>query len=409
VPRSANCCTTAASRSWCYGQVIAGHQEAIQPLALEESNLLHARRLARRLGWWSPVIAAMQGLKMLYQYQGRQTEWSRLVAECVSDYCKAEDGPVSGREDGYTLVMGYRVDLARQLDHDLARAADLQAKQVDWVRQQAAEALGLPGDAPLDAERRNRVRSLGAWLAALGDCLREQGSGDCIARYLEAIGHCRRIGDTTAEAITQLNLGLAYKDIPAIRDLDSAESAYRRSLDLSDPNDALQHSKCLQAIGMVYHQRFDAALARGEPETVLLDQAQSAETHLLRALALCPVGAIADLGPMHNELGNLYHAVGQTERAREHYEQAVQLAERVGDRYSAGKIRFNLAVLYLDSAEREAALPRRRDLLHRAQAYAQSALRDFGHYQGRAADLEAQAQQLIDSIARSLAEPPQRP
>ncbi|AUB83639.1 CHAT domain-containing protein [Candidatus Thiodictyon syntrophicum] len=388
------------------GQVVAGHQEAIQPLALEESNLLHARRLARRQGWWSPVISAMQGLRVLYEYQGRRTEWSRLVAECVSDYCTADDGPVPGREDGYTLVMGYRVDLARQLDHDLARAADLQAKLVDWDRQAAAEALGLPGDAPLDADRRHRVRTLGASLAALGTILREQGSGDCIARYLEAIGHAQRIGDTAGEAITHFNLGHAYKDIPAIRDLDSAESAYRRSLDLFDPNDALNRSKCLQAIGMVHHQRFDAARARGEPESALLDQAQSAETHLQQALALCPAGAIADLGPMHNQLGALYDAVGQTERAREHYEQAVQLAERVGDRYSAGTRRFNLAVLYLGSAEREAALPRRRDLLHRAQAYAHSALRDFGHYQGRAADPEARAQQLIDSIAQSLAEPP---
>jgi len=32
---------------------------------------------------------------------------------------------------------------------------------------------------------------------------------------------------------------------------------------------------------------------------------------------------------------------------------------------------------------------RRRDLLLRARAYAEAALRDFRHYQGRAADLEA--------------------
>ena len=56
--------------------------------------------------------------------------------------------------------------------------------------------------------------------------------------------------------------------------------------------------------------------------------------------------------------------------------------------------------MYLDAAEREPA--RRRDLLRRAAAYAQASLRDFQHYQGRAADLEARAQQLIDDIAQAL-------
>jgi len=392
-----------------HDQVEAGHRNAVQSLALEESNLLHARRLARRQGWWSPVVLTMQGLQMLYQYQGRLTEWSRLVAECVPDYCTADDGPVPGRTDGYSPVMGYRVELARTRERDLARAADLQTKRVDWNRQQAAEALALPGDAPLDADRRNRIRSLGVSLDALGHILREQGSGACVAAYQESLSVDRRVRDTAGEAITQFNLGHAYREIAAIRDLGSAESAYRQSLDLSDPKDALIRSKCLQGIGMVYHERFVDARARGEPGSVLLGQAQSAETHLLKALALCPTGAIADLGPMYGQLGALYQAVGQTERAREHYEQALQLFERTGNRYHAGSARFNLAGLYVDSAEREQALPRRRDLLHRAQAYAHSALRDFGHYKGRAADLEAQAQQLIDSIARSLAEPPHHP
>ena len=60
--------------------------------------------------------------------------------------------------------------------------------------------------------------------------------------------------------------------------------------------------------------------------------------------------------------------------------------------------------MYLDAADRESAPSRRRDLLHRAQAYAQAALRDFQHYQGRAADREARAQQLIARIAQALAQ-----
>ncbi len=42
----------------------------------------------------------------------------------------------------------------------------------------------------------------------------------------------QRIGDTAAEAIAHYNLGHAYMDLPAIRDLDAAEAAYQRSLEL---------------------------------------------------------------------------------------------------------------------------------------------------------------------------------
>jgi hypothetical protein len=62
-----------------------------------------------------------------------------------------------------------------------------------------------------------------------------------------------------------------------------------------------------------------------------------------------------------------------------------------------------MAVMYLQAAEREAASPGQRDLLLRAQAYAEAALRDFQHYQGRAAADEARAQQLLARMARAVA------
>lgn len=106
---------------------------------------------------------------------------------------------------------------------------------------------------------------------------------------------------------------------------------------------------------------------------------------------------------MHQTLGVLYAAVGQTEPARGHCEQAAHLFEQTGNRYNAGKTRGNLSLLYLNASEHEQSQPRRRDLLRRAQAYAQAALRDYRHYQGRAAADEARTQQLIDTIAQALA------
>lgn len=386
-----------------HNQFGAGNRAVIELLALEEANLLHARRLARRHEWWSPVISAMQGLYVLYEYQGRRAEWARLVAEIEPDYCTEDDEPVPGREDAYSVVMTYRVDLARLRERDLTRAAALQEELVAFVRRQAAAALALSKDAPLDHQQRNRIRTLGVSLAGLGHIRRDQKNGDCVRQYEEAIQHYQRIKDTAVESITQFNLGHAYKDVPDIRDLDAAEAAYQRSLDLHDPNDALGRSRCIKQIGMVHHERFGEARRQKKPTNTLLRHANAAEERYLKALDLCPASAMVDLGPMHNQLGILYQNVGQTDRAREHYEKDVQICEQTGDRYGAGQTRFNIAVLYLEAAGQKETAARQRDLLLRAQAYAQAALSDYQHYKDRAAADEATAQQLLDAIGQSLA------
>lgn len=129
----------------------------------------------------------------------------------------------------------------------------------------------------------------------------------------------------------------------------------------------------------------------------VLGHAQAAVSHYQQSLSLCPATAITELGPIHNQLGILYDDVGQTEQAREHYEKCVQYDEQTGDRFNAGQTRYNLAIMYLGSASREESSSRRETLFRRAQTYA-AALRDFQHYQGRAADKEALAQKLIDRI-----------
>lgn len=404
---------TAALRSWVeaigalgnyyHRYVVEGNQNALQFLALEEANLLHARRTARRHGWWNRVISAMQGLRVLYEYQGRRPEWARLVAEITPDYCTPADTPIPGREDDYIVVMDYRVILARDYDRDLPGAAAMQEKLVEFNRQRTAPALALPADAAVDAEQRHLIHSLAASTCTLGQILMQQGSPDCVPAFEQSIRYSQRIQDTAGEATGHYNLGGAYKGIPAIRNLDAAEAAYRRELALLNPNDASGRAATITQIGMVHHERFSESLQRGESAESLQRHAQATEGHYLQALALCPPTAVAVLGPIHNELGNLYNRVGLTERAREHYEKNIQVCEQTGNRYQAGQTRLNMAIMYLDAAERDAAPARRRDLLQRALAYAQAALRDFQHYQGRAAAKETKARGLLEHIQRTLA------
>jgi hypothetical protein len=82
---------------------------------------------------------------------------------------------------------------------------------------------------------------------------------------------------------------------------------------------------------------------------------------------------------------------------------SVQIRERTGDRYGAGCTRFDMAVMYLQAAQRETTEPRQRELLLCAQAYAKAALRDYQHYHGRATADEAEAQRLLAAIVQALA------
>lgn len=355
--------STAAVRAWVkaigalgslyHNQFGAGNRDVIRYLALEEGNLLHARRTACRHGWWSTVTSAMQGLSALYEDQGRLSEWSLLVAEITPDYCTPADAPIPGREDQYSIVMNYRVRLAIRHGRDLPLALVLEQRLVAWNRQQAAPTLALPTDAFLDSDQRNRIRSLAVSLEALGYILREQGSPDCMVAYEQSIRCLQRIQDTAAEASAHMNLGLAYKNLSIVRNLDAAEAAFRRGLALQSLKDSLGRSKNLQAIGMVYYERFNESRQRGEPAATALKHAQAAEQHLHQALDLCPSTALTDLWRMHNALGSLYAQGGQIEPAREQLEQAAQYAEKADDRHGAGQVRFNTADTYLQAAERE--------------------------------------------------------
>ena len=66
-----------------------------------------------------------------------------------------------------------------------------------------------------------------------------------------------------------------------------------------------------------------------------------------------------------------------------------------------------MALMYAQASEREKRASQQHANLHRARAYAEAALRDFQHYQGRAADEEAKTQGLLDHISQGLAKLPQ--
>lgn len=363
-----------------------GNRDVIAPLRSEEANLLHARSLARQHGWWDSVIKSMQGLRKLYDHTGRRAEWKRLVEEIVPDFVGADDLPLSGREEGWSLVTEYRVRLARE-SHDLVEAERLQRFRVDWDRSRATSLLASLAES-LSAGEESTIRNLGASLEQLGHIQREQGKTECVDSYEEAIPMYQQSGDKPAEAAAAFNLGHAYKNLPALRNLDEAERWYRRSLELFAQNDLFNQSKGLSQLGLIAHERFKDAQKEGKPEKELL---KSAADFYERALTITPPDAVNSLAVKHAQLGNIYNDAGALDKALNHWQEAGNYFEKEGNLYDSGRLRQNIAIALANDGR-----------LTNALLYARAALRNFESYGGRAKEDEDKAKYVIAEIEKAM-------
>ncbi|HWM95067.1 MAG TPA: CHAT domain-containing protein [Thermoanaerobaculia bacterium] len=93
-------------------------RDVIAGLLAQEANLLQARALARRHGWWSAVVHAMEGLETLYRHTGRDEEWKRLLRETVPEFVDpVTEEPLPGREE-FREVMNVYVTLLTGKERD---------------------------------------------------------------------------------------------------------------------------------------------------------------------------------------------------------------------------------------------------------------------------------------------------
>ncbi len=375
-----------------HNQYNEGNRDVIGVLGAEEANLLHARHLAITYDWFDSIISTMQGLRMLYDHNGRRAAWARLVAEIVPLFVDpASDGPLPGRADQWELVTDYRVRLAQE-SRDWGEAERLQHIRVEWDRPRASAALLVP-PANLDATHRHLIRMLGVALTQLAQIQMSLGQAECMAAYEEAATLYQHIADQVAEAVAAFNLGHAYMNIPTIRDLDQAERWYNRSLELVDERDRLGRGQTLGQLGFVAYERFrDARTAEQPDQTELLRLLNVALNFYLQALELTPANAVDTRAAIHNQLGNIYDDAGDLTRALHHSREGVRYYEAAGNGYGAATTRFNIAITYYQQRRFSEALP-----------YAEEARRNFAAYgAGAAADVE-QTQGLIELIKRGLA------
>jgi tetratricopeptide (TPR) repeat protein len=355
-----------------------GNRDVIVALKAEEPNLLHARALATQRGWFDLVIGPMQGLRTLYGHTGRRAEWARLVEEIVPDFVDpATEGPLADREDDWSLVTEYRFRLA----HEARRweeAERLQRVHVDWSRRLARE------------DDRNSIRTLAISLHELGEILRETGRPECVDGYRESFDLLLRINDGPAAANPAFNLGHAYKDLSALRDLDEAELWYRKSLDLRAKGDRMYRATSLGQLGLVAYERFREARAAKQPAPELLRHLNHALRQYREALEMTPPDAVGQFATIHNALGVIYRNAGDLDRALPHCRESIRLEEAQGNLYGAALTRDNVAATLMQAGR-----------LADARQYAEAALRNFQAYGAGAADEVQQTLALITYIAKA--------
>ena len=241
-----------------------GTGDPVPALRAEEANLLHALTLARHAQHWMDAIGCLQGLRVLYQRTGRDGEWARLVEQVTPEFIDpATGGPLPGRDDQWSLITEYRVQLA-MATRDWPAATRLQHTLLTWARDQAAAALAAPGG-QLTPGQRNEIRDLAVTLQYLGNILRFQDDPGCLPYYQEALSLYQQISARTEEATLANTLGNAYMFIPALRDLGQAEHWYQHSLTQTAESDTLGRAKTLGSLGNLAYEQFDEARDAGEP------------------------------------------------------------------------------------------------------------------------------------------------
>ena len=329
-------------------QINEGNAAVRAGLAAEEDNLLAAWTLASEAGDWDGATDCMQGLREIYEFEGRRGAWRALVEPLRQAVLDPHTGaPPPGLEDAWSAAMDYDARIAIE-DRDWVRAAAILRRRIDWRRRTTTAADLAKADAERTEAERHAIHSLAASLQQLGRVLSEFASPDCVSVLAEAKELAAVIGDRRGEAVCAFNLGHAHLNVTSIRDLDTAERWYRASLSLRAEDDCAGRGGCQAQIGRVALERFDDGRVAGADGEVLRGYLNAALGAYRAALNTFDAADLANRAVVHGQLGIVLERVGDVERALAHYRQCIGLSEQAQDPFGAAKNRFNVADMFLN-------------------------------------------------------------
>jgi len=382
---------------YCAKEYEGGNRDIILELITEESNLLYAMQLAKANRWWSEVINIMQSLILFYEHTGRYRERINLVEKTALDFVEPSTGkPLPDREEQWSIITNAQIRIAID-KRDWNIAEELERHCVDWNRSRVTSALALPFSESLDRKQEQTIYSLAVSLINLGVILAEQGKPECVEVYEEAIQLCQLLSERSPEASLCFNLGKAYTDVSAIRNLEQAEGWYHRSLELCNQRrDALGISKCLGQLGLLTYDKFKEASncqETNEQLSLYLNDAASfchEQINWINQIAFIPSIKSANLAVPHNLLARIYGNTPDINKALSHYRQAIRYFEESGNLYGAARACVN-------AAANLAQVDRFDDALY----YAQAATLKFQEYGSQAISDIDNVHQLIAAIEQA--------
>ncbi len=366
----------------------SGSQDiSVTVLRYEEANLLFARSLARAYGWWHCITGIMAGLSVLYEHTGRKAEWRRLLEETVAEFVDpVTDGPLPGRDEKWSLVTQWRVQLARD-EGRLAQAESLQRLCVDSDRRLAVSALAAPAGA-LDDNQRQAIQRLASSVHDLATIQHRSGMDDFIATYKEAFGLFRRADDRAGAVKCAFNLGGAHINVVKPFDFREAQGWIMRALELVDVHDMQTQSEGNLMLGLITSRQFEETLKSRRPREELL---HDAARYFHKALESMSRTAVHLQGAAHSHLGSVHMYLVEFDRALLHYQEAIRYFQKASDEYGAGDCRFRIAYMF-EYQQRFAD----------AREYALEALRNFKCYGGCAQGEVNRTERLIARIEQHL-------
>ena len=365
-----------------------GASKAVAELAAQEPNLRHACRLAGDQQWWDPVAGIAEGLGALYQADGRLGEWEEMV-DGLRALCAGQgDQAKPGRERLWRTITEQGVKISRQRDR-LPRAEQLQRLCVDWDRRQAGPALEVASPQP-DPVGAGKVRTLAESLFHLSEILRDEGT-PAVKVEEEAIELRERLGEKQQASMWAFELGAAYTETPAVRNLAQAERWLKRSLELIHDDEPAAKAECLAALGRVAWERFNEARKGNAPEAELRRHLGTARQYYQLALEHDLPGDWGKLAAHNQQLGHVSYSLGDIDRALPHYREAIRCDELHGNTFGAAQTRFNVAIALRDV-----------DRLGEARKFARAAQQDLQSLGPSAAGLLERCNKLIANIEERL-------
>jgi tetratricopeptide (TPR) repeat protein len=321
-------------------------EKTIEPLMHEEENLHRALSLSHENGWFQAEVGVLQGLFALYFHKGSMARWAELFSSVLPDFVDDHRRPLPGREKWWAFIMDHEWRMIFE-SGDLVQAEALARSILDW---ETANSVKIDQTHPdrFSSSEVQQLRFLAIATSRLADVLREANNPACVSMNEEAIRIYRAIGDGVSESIRLFNLGHAFKNVPALRDLTKAADYYAAAYESYPEYDALARAQCLAQLGSVSLELLGDSLQNGAVQAVVSNHLDRAINYYETALQIEPADAIANLARTHNQLGVAYqYSRTEQSKALEHFKKAIHYFNESDQWFGAAGACLNAAQVLL--------------------------------------------------------------